>query len=86
MAEVQNAYPATLSIDYPDRPLNRLTTFFRLVTIIPIFIILLFIGFTGGSSGGNEGWGYQGGGAAIVFLPIMFMLLFRQKYPRWWFD
>ena len=86
MAEVQNAYPASLSIDYPDRPLNRLTTFFRLFTIIPIIIILILIGSSGGSSGGNDGWGYQGGTAAIVFLPIILMLLFRQKYPRWWFD
>ncbi len=33
-------YPAKLSIDYPERNLNRLTTFFRLFCAIPILIIL----------------------------------------------
>jgi len=87
MAEIPNAYPATLSIDYPDRPLNRLTTFFRLFTIIPIAIIFVLIGLSIGGSGGDEGSNCPAGaGAAIVSLPIIFMLLFRQKYPRWWFD
>jgi len=85
MAEVQNAYPASLSIDYPDRPLNRLTTFFRIFTIIPIAIVL-------GLINGNREWGGEGGCGfeyavgAILVLPIVFMILFRQKYPRWWFD
>ena len=34
--EAASSYPATLDVDYPDRPLNRLTTFFRVFTIIPI--------------------------------------------------
>jgi hypothetical protein len=68
------AYPATLIIDYPDRPLNRLTTFFRIFTVIPIAIILALV------SGGQ----YSVGG--ILFLATLLMILFRQKYPRWWFD
>ncbi len=36
MSETTTAYPASLSIDYPDRNLNRLTTFFRIFTVIPI--------------------------------------------------
>lgn len=80
------AYPASLSIDYPDRELNRLTTFFRLITAIPILIIWgLLIGTSAGQDGGDSvSYGYAAGG--VVFLPIILMLLFRQKYPRWWFD
>lgn len=36
-------FPATLEIDYPDRELDRLTTFFRLFTVIPIAIILALV-------------------------------------------
>jgi hypothetical protein len=38
MAENQNIYPADLSIDYPDRPLDKLTTLFRLFTVITLYI------------------------------------------------
>ncbi len=79
-------YPATLAIDYPDRPLNRLTTFFRVFTVIPIAIILALV--SGGSydwtATGGWPWLYAAGGT--LFLPIVLMILFRQKYPRWWFD
>lgn len=80
------AYPVTLTIDYPDRSLNRLTTFFRIFTVIPIAIILALI--TGGnfdpSATNSWTWLYASGG--ILFLPILLMILFRQKYPKWWFD
>jgi len=80
------AYPITLTIDYPDRPLNRLTTFFRIFTLIPIATILSLV--SGGvwdlSTPGGWTWLYATGG--ILVLPILLMILFRQKYPRWWFD
>jgi hypothetical protein len=79
------AYPVTLAIDYPDRTLNRLTSFFRPFTVIPIAIILALV------SGPIYGWRdhvwqiiYGAGG--ILFVPTVLMLLFRWKYPRWWFD
>ena len=40
MVQPRTAYPVNLSIDYPDRELNRLTTFFRLITALPILVIL----------------------------------------------
>ncbi len=87
MVENPTAYPVSLSIDYPDRPLNRLTTFFRIFTVIPIFIILgLLAGSSGNPGDGTGGWGYQYAAAGFVLLPLVLMLLFRQKYPRWWFD
>jgi hypothetical protein len=86
MAETSTTYPVHLSIDYPDRPLNRLTSFFRIFTAIPIAIVIGLL------TGGSSGWEGDGGGsgsfaaAGVVFLPLVLMLLFRQKYPQWWFD
>jgi hypothetical protein len=82
-----NAYPVQFSVDYPDRPLNRLTTFFRIFVAIPILIVL------GGVAGGTWEWTSNGrtmavaagAGGVLVFAPLL-MILFRQKYPRWWFD
>ena len=62
-------YPLRLTIDYPETP-NRLTTAFRLIVSIPIWIVSSLISSTAG----------------ILFLPAALMIVFRQKYPRWWFD
>ncbi len=85
MVETSNRYPMSLSVDYPEK-LNRLTTFFRIFTVIPIAIIigLLTSANYGGTAEGIES--YQYAAAGLVFLPLVLMLLFRKKYPRWWFD
>jgi len=82
------AYPVQFSIDYPDRELNRVTTAFRIIVAIPIAIVLATV--TGGP---NFGWIDRDaaypvivGGGGILFIPPLLMILFRQKYPRWWFD
>jgi len=77
-AGFDDSYPVQLAIDYPDRNLNRLSSAFRFVLVIPIVIVL------GLMSGGGYGYYVVGGG--ILFLPPLLMILFRQKYPRWWFD
>ena len=81
------SYPVQFSVDYPDRLLNRLTTLFRIFTTIPIAIVL------GAVSGSTYQWSYRGNMNAIIagvggllFLAPLLMILFRQKYPRWWFD
>jgi len=86
MAGTSTGYPVQLSIDYPDRNLNRLTTLFRIFVVIPIAIIigLLTSGNYGGTAEGSES--YQYAAAGLVFLPLVLMILFRQKYPKWWFD
>ncbi|MHB8647536.1 MAG: DUF4389 domain-containing protein [Thermomicrobiales bacterium] len=82
----QTSYPVQFSVNYPDRPLNRLTTFFRLFVAIPILIVL------GGVSGGTWQWtsgkttGVAAGAGGLLFFAPLLMILFRQKYPRWWFD
>ena len=86
-----NQYPVEFSVEYPDRDLDRLTTAFRIIVAIPIFVILGALGgseWNGGWSDGNPGTGawVAGSGAAIVFFPALLMIVFRQKYPRWWFD
>ena len=83
-------YPATLDVDYPDRPLNRLTTFFRAFTIIPIAIILATVSgavevYSTGNTRSDASRVVVGAGGVLVAGPLL-MILFRQKYPRWWFD
>jgi hypothetical protein len=81
------SYPVTFSVDYPDRDLDRTTTFFRIFTVIPIAIVL------GAVAGGTWEWSYANGttgvaagtGGLLFFAPML-MIVFRQKYPRWWFD
>jgi Domain of unknown function (DUF4389) len=81
--ETPATYPVDLSIDYPDRPLDRLTTGFRIFTVIPVAIIL---GLVSGSGGSQSRAGYTLAGGGLVVAATVLMLLFRQKYPRWWFD
>ena len=88
MTDGLESYPASLNIDYPERNLDRLTSFFRLFTVIPIAIVigLLAGASNGGSADNGDSWQIAAGGAGLVVLPLVLMLLFRQKYPRWWFD
>ena len=76
-------YPATLDIDYPDRDLNRLTTFFRPFVAIPIVIILALVsGPTVHASSTRQS--FEAGGILVAATALM--VLVRQKYPRWWFN
>ena len=80
-------YPVQLSVEYPDRDLNRLTTAFRIFVAIPILIVAASIGGAEGSTAaGEHGWRVAGGTGALLFIAPLLMILFRQKYPRWWFD
>jgi hypothetical protein len=83
----QSDYPVQFDVAYPDRELNRLTTFFRLFTVIPIAIVLGVV--SGGTS--SYGTGDQASTVVIAAGGILFagpalMIVFREKYPRWWFD
>ena len=81
-------YPVQFAVDYPDRELDRLTTFFRLIVVVPILLVAGAIagGFSqAGTAGlpGGGGWLFV---PPLLFLPPLLLILFRQKYPRWWFD
>jgi len=82
-------YPARLEVDYPGQ-MDRMTTFFRLIWAIPIAIILGLLSETGGyhyvEQGGKMVQSTGGGITAGLFLATVLMLVFRQRYPRWWFD
>jgi hypothetical protein len=80
-----NNYPVTLTIDYPDK-FDRFTTFFRIIFIIPIFIILGLVSGTNFGQKTNESVRliYNAGG--VIFAATLLMIVFRQKYPKWWYD
>lgn len=85
MEQSADTYPANLKIDYPV-VVDKTTTLLRIFTVIPIAIVL-------GTVGGGfyqfttaQGVGAAFGGGGILFIPTLIMILFREKYPRWWFD
>jgi hypothetical protein len=82
---IDETYPARLEIDFPDRALDRMATFMRLVYALPVLILLSLIG---GVALGDAGEGGRMGAVAggVLVMPVLLMVLFRQKYPRWWFD
>ncbi|MBI2861504.1 MAG: DUF4389 domain-containing protein [Chloroflexi bacterium] len=82
MDRVEASYPVQFWVDYPEGPRNRLTTFFRLFTVIPIGIVMWLVSGSASSQQSQSGLA-QGG---ILFFAPMLMILFRRKYPRWWFD
>lgn len=79
-------YPVQFSVDYPDRPLDRLSTAFRILVVIPIAIVLGVV--SGGTSSLEAGETLYMPAVAggVLFLGPLLMIVFRQKYPRWWFD
>jgi hypothetical protein len=82
----QPSYPVQFAVDYPDRPLNRLTTAFRPIVAIPILIVLATIGGASADWGGPTRDYSVATFGGILFLPTLLMMVFRHKYPRWWFD
>ena len=94
MVTESQSYPARLSIDYPEK-LDRVSTLFRLIWAIPILLILALLTASASdtvtvitdsgevvSKITTTGLGITGG----LFVATMLMIVFRQRYPRWWFD
>ena len=82
-------YAARLDVDYPER-LDRLTTLLRIIWLIPIAVIYSLLTATGNQTVVNQG-GQQvqssgGGITGGLFAATLLMILFRRRYPRWWFD
>ena len=96
MVTQSEPYPARLDIDYPET-LDRFSTFFRLIWIIPIAIIASLLSATSSSgvttvvvteSGKIVTQASESGGGIVggLFAATLLMIVFRQRYPRWWFD
>ncbi len=85
MAAETPPYPLRFSVDYPER-VDRLSTAFRLIWIIPIGIVLAAIGGGTDADPGEAAIATVVGGGGLLFFPPLLMILFRRKYPRWWFD
>jgi membrane protease YdiL (CAAX protease family) len=80
-------YPVQFSVASPCRPLDRLTSAFRIFTVIPIAIVLAAVSAATYQGGGRGDMNVVIVGAGgLLFLGPLLMILFRQKYPRWWFD
>ena len=67
---MENQYPLTFSVDYPDRELNRLTTFFRFFTVIPIAIVLATVSGGTYSSGTGDSSTYIAAAGGFLFLAV----------------
>jgi hypothetical protein len=70
MVYTTDMYPVQLSVDYPEDGRNRLTALFRIILMIPIIIVVVMA---------------SAGAGNLTFATVL-MILFRKKYPRWWFD
>ena len=81
MVDERSSYPVQFSVDYPDEGLDRFSSFLRILFVIPIAIVLSLV--PAGGLGTYTGIVFAGG---VVFVPLVLMILFRQKYPRWWYD
>jgi len=84
-----SVYPARLEVDYPDQH-DRVTTLFRVIMVIPIGIVSAVL--TAGATqtvynqSGQVVRTTSGGITAGLFVATLLMIVFRQRYPRWWFD
>ena len=80
-------HPVSFDVEYPDRDLDRVSSGLRIFWVIPIAIVLGTVG--GGTyrfgTGSNSAVTFAGAGGLLFAGPLL-MILFRQKYPRWWFD
>ena len=82
-----DAYPVAFNVDYPEGPRDRLTALFRLILAIPIIVVISLV--SGYSTSGDADLDrvlYPLSAGGVLWLAVILMLLFRRKYPRWWFD
>jgi hypothetical protein len=83
---VPNEYPVSLTVDAAEGDRNRVTCAFRLFLAIPILVLAGTVGGGTYALAGNDGrTTFSAAGGILVGGPAL-MILFREKYPRWWFD
>ena len=86
MAENDTAYPVNYTVTFPDRRLDRFSSFLRIVFIIPIAMVLGFLAQVDYVGDWGKGLWFGGAAIGVLFIPTLLMILFREKYPRWWYD
>ena len=87
MQSMTSSHPVEFDVEYPDRPLDRVSSCFRLLFAVPILILLATLGGPAfGGGGGGDGLFFIGLASGLVVIPPLLTIVFRQKYPRWWFD
>ena len=69
VAAEKPGYPITVSVAYPEK-LSRLSTFFRLILVIPQYIVLYFLDIV----------------AFVLMFFAWWAILFTGKYPKGLFD
>ena len=82
----QATYPVQFSVEYPDHPLDRVKTLFRPVVAIPILLVLAAVSGASTLWTSSDGTTAAAGAGGVLFAGPLLMILFRRKYPRWWFD
>ncbi len=87
MQSMTPPHPVKFDVDYPDRQLDRVSTLLRPVYAIPILAVLAVLGGPAlGAGGDNGGLFFIGLASGLLVLPPLLTIVFRKKYPRWWFD
>ena len=81
-----DVYPVRFNVDYPER-LGRLSSALRVFWLIPIVIVYTALAPSGfGEDGDGDAFRWVASVGGVLFLPVLLMLLFRRKYPAWWFE
>jgi hypothetical protein len=80
------AHPVEFDVDYPERQLDRLSTALRPLFAIPILVVLALLGGPAVAGRDDGGLLFIGLASGLIVVPPLLTIVFREKYPRWWFD
>ncbi len=86
MQSMTTNHPVEFDVEYPEGRLNRVSTFLRLLFAIPILVVLAALGGPAFGGGGGDWLFLVGLASGLLVIPPLLMIVFREKYPRWWFD
>jgi hypothetical protein len=78
-------YPVSFTVDVAEDARNRVTCAFRLVLALPILVVVAAVSGGTFAAAGRDSASVSTAGGLVVVGPAL-LILFRQKYPRWWFD
>lgn len=89
MTTQNSEYPVTYNVKYTGTS-NRKTAFFRLLLSIPVVAVLMMLsGSTSNEVTNEAGKQMTTSGSSLaggVMVATALLIIFRQKYPKWWYD